>query len=83
MNIQEYLETCRELSQLTTQNGWIDNETLKINILSQEKNATLVDVRFEEIVMEDAGCFAARVECYGQVRLQLDENGQVMKMEIL
>jgi len=83
MNIKEYLENCRELSQLTTQNGWIDNETLKISILTQAENTTLVDVRFDELIMEGAGCLADRVACYGQVRLQLDENEQVTNMEIL
>jgi hypothetical protein len=48
MNIKEYLESCRELSQLTTQNGWIDNETLKITVLTQAENTALVDVRFDE-----------------------------------
>ncbi len=83
MKIKEYLESCRELSQLTSQNGWIDNETLKISILTQAENTTLVDVRFDELIMEGAGCLADRVACYGQVRLQLDENEQVTKMEIL
>ncbi|OAD18765.1 hypothetical protein THIOM_005631 [Candidatus Thiomargarita nelsonii] len=83
MNIKEYLESCRELSQLTTQNGWIDNETLKITVLTQAENTALVDVRFDELIMEGAGCLADRVACYGQVRLQLDENEQVTNMEIL
>lgn len=83
MKIKEYLESCRELSQLTTQNGWIDNETLKITILAQENHTAIVDVRFEELIMEGAGCLADRVSCYGQVQLQLDENEQVINMEIL
>jgi hypothetical protein len=29
MNFREYLENGRELSQLTIQNGWIDNDKLK------------------------------------------------------
>jgi len=32
MNFREYLENGRELSQLTIQNGWIDNDTLKTTL---------------------------------------------------
>jgi len=83
MNVSDYLENCRELSQLTTQNGWIDNETLKITPLSKEKNTMIVDVRFDEIVMEGSGCVAARIGCYGQVQLQLDDGDQVVDMLLL
>ncbi len=83
MNIERYLKTCRELSQLTTQNGWIDDDTLKITTLSTEENSVVVEVRFDELVMEGSGCLADRVKCYGQVRLQRDENDQIVNMEIL
>ncbi|HEW98336.1 MAG: hypothetical protein DRR16_14175 [Candidatus Parabeggiatoa sp. nov. 3] len=83
MNIEHYLQTCRELSQLTTQNGWIDNDTLKITILSTEENSVVVEVRFDELIMEGSGCLADRIKCYGQVRLQLDENDHIINMEIL
>jgi hypothetical protein len=83
MNIEQYLKSCRELSQLTTQNGWIDNDSLKITTLSMEENSVIVEVRFDELVMEGSGCLADRVSCYGQVRLQRDENDQITNMEIL
>ncbi len=37
-----------------------------------------INVHFIEIVMEGAGCVAARVECYGQLDLELDAKGRVI-----
>ncbi|MCK5719422.1 MAG: hypothetical protein KAH84_05655 [Thiomargarita sp.] len=82
-NLRKYLENCRELSELTSQNGWIDNESLEIEIIEQEQNTVTLKVIFKELIMEGAGCLANRLECFGKVQLQLDENGKVVDMKIL
>ncbi len=83
MQIKEFLETCRELTQLTTQNGWIDNDSLKFNIISQNKDSLLVAVNFNEIIMEGSGCVAGKVACYGQVKLLLNKDEQIISIKII
>nr|VFJ53635.1 MAG: hypothetical protein BECKFW1821B_GA0114236_101544 [Candidatus Kentron sp. FW] len=83
MNIHEYLCSCRELSGLCSQNGWIDNETLKIDILDKEKGSVVVAVTFEEIIVEAAGCIGGKIPCQGRVRIFLDDDGNAADMEIL
>ena len=83
MQIKEFLETCRELTQLTTQNGWIDNDSLKFDIVSQTKDSLLVAVNFNEIIMEGSGCVAGKVGCYGQVKLSLDQDKQIIGINII
>ena len=82
MNIQEYLHSCRELSALCTQNGWIDNDTLEVQIVDRRPDQITAAVQFDEIIMEGAGCIAGRVPCFGQVRVRLDSDGNVMGMDI-
>ena len=83
MKVQEYLRECRELARLCTQNGWIDNDTLKFEIIeSRDGGQVTAAVQFEEIIMEGAGCIAGRVPCYGQVRMRLDGAGDVVHMDV-
>ena len=81
--IARYLHTCRELAGFCSQNGWIDDETLRYQVLGREGNTLIVIVEFEEILMEGAGCVAGRVSCYGRMRLYLDEDGDVERGELL
>lgn len=81
--IREYLGTCRELSRLCSQNGWIDDDTLNVDVLERGSGRLICAVSFEEIVMEGSGCVAGRIPCYGRVRFQLDAAGQVATMELL
>lgn len=83
MGLQEYLQQCRELNALCTQNGWIDNDTLRVDILDQDGSSILAAVTFEEILMQGAGCVAGRVPCYGRVRAELKENGDVERLDVL
>ncbi|NIR59099.1 MAG: hypothetical protein GWO02_06055 [Gammaproteobacteria bacterium] len=83
MGITEYLRTCRELSELTTQNGWIDNDTLRYEVVTRDERSLTASVHFEEVLMEGSGCPAGRVACWGRVRLDLDRDGGVRRAEIL
>ena len=83
MRIEKYLATCRELTQLCTQNGWIDNDTLRFEVDQQSPAQVTGAVSFEEVVMEGSGCVATRVSCHGRVRLRLDEAGEVKGLELL
>ncbi|QKT03084.1 hypothetical protein HUS23_04315 [Ectothiorhodospiraceae bacterium 2226] len=67
--IEALLRESPVLAGLTTQNGWVDADTLRFEVLAREGDGALVAVYFDELVMEGAGCLAARVPCYGRVRL--------------
>lgn len=63
------LEEASELALLCTQNGWIDNDTLRYEIIEQVPDHWLLAVQFEEVIMEGSGCVAGRKLCYGRVRV--------------
>lgn len=67
VEISDLLGSCRELSVLCSQNGWIDTDTLSYDLIEQSASCVKLKVRFEEIVMEGSGCVAARISCYGYV----------------
>ncbi len=81
--IEAYLKCCRELSRFCSQNGWIDNDSLHFSVIWESDDEVLVDVKFDELLMEGAGCLAGRVSCFGQLRLYLDPDGKVVRAEIL
>lgn len=83
MNAFEYLATCRELAQLRSQDGFIDNDTLRVEIQEETPQAVVAWVEFEEVLVEAAGCVADRVSCAGRVRLTKDTQGDIVGMEIV
>lgn len=80
--IDEYLKHCRELTVFCSQNGWIDNNSLRSEILTENLHETLLAVYFDEVVMEGSGCIAATKPCYGRVRVQTDVSGEVIGIQI-
>lgn len=50
--MDEYLKHCRELTVFYSQNGWIDNNSLRSEILTENLHETLLAVHFDEVVME-------------------------------
>lgn len=83
MKPREYLENCRELAQLCSQNGWIDNTTLQADLVRESEHSMLASVTFEEVMMEGAGCVAGRKQCYGKLALQLDAAGHVTQAKVI
>ncbi len=83
MKLGEYLATCRELSWFCSQNGWIDNDTVRIDVLERDGASLVAAVNFDEVLMEGSGCIAGRVSCYGRIRVTLDEQGDVRRMDLL
>jgi len=83
MSVEEYLRSCRELSQLCGQNGWIDNDTLKVQIEQRDARHVVAAVDFDEVIMEGAGCVAERVRRWGKVQLHLRDGGDVSGLEVL
>ena len=78
----EYLMGAPELPKLCTQNGWIDNETLRYEILAQQGRQLLLAVEFDEVIMEGSGCVADRKPCYGRIRILQDDKGVYESTEV-
>jgi hypothetical protein len=83
VGLRDYLLTCRELAALCSQNGWIDNGTLAVDVVEDHGREVVAAVTFEEVIMEGAGCIAGRVPCYGRVRAHLGSGGEVDAIDIL
>ena len=81
--IQKALECSVELAKLTSQNGWIDSHSLVFEIIDNSQNVCIVNVLFDEILMEGAGCVAGRHACYGQLRMIFSAEGMCEKIEII
>lgn len=79
----DYLKTTPKLAKLCTQNGWIDNDSLRYQIIEQSDGQLVLAVEFEEIIMEGSGCVADRKACYGRVRVVKHGTGEIQSIEIL
>lgn len=83
VGLREFLTTWVGLAGLCSQNGWIDNDSLCFEVIGREKDAYIVSIQFEEIVMEGAGCVADRVSCFGRVGIDVDDVGRIIRAWIL
>jgi len=81
--IEHYLKSCRELSRFCSCNGCIDNDSLRYTIIMETSNEIVIDVEFEELLMEGSGSLGGRVRCFGQLHLFLDQLGRVIRAEVL
>ncbi len=79
----EYLKIAPEIAELCTQIGWIDNETIRYDIIERRGDQLLLAVEFEEIIMEGAGCVADRKPCYGRVRVSRDSDGSFQYLKLI
>ncbi len=75
--IHEYLLHTRELHRFCVQNGWIDNDSLHFHVESRSADQVEITVRFDEVIMEGAGCVADRRNRFGRLRLRIDDNGHI------
>ena len=69
MQIDDDLRHCPELARLCRLNGWINNDSLRVEVVTESGEYTIANIEFEEIVMQAAGSVAGRVPCYGKVRV--------------
>ena len=81
--IERYLLSCRELKAFCSQSGWIDNNSLRYEIIEQNDNYVIAFVQFEEILMGGSGGIAGRIPCQGRLCLTLDHYGQVSHAKLL
>jgi len=76
--IDRYFAETTLLATLCSQNGWPDNDSLKVEVCEQTASGAVCSVTFEEILVEGAGCIAGRVPCWGRFRLEWDAAGRVV-----
>ncbi|MHB8254032.1 MAG: hypothetical protein ACYDEV_10140 [Acidiferrobacter sp.] len=77
--IDRYFTQTPLLALLCSQNGWPDNDSLKVEVLERTSGTALCSVSFEEILVEGAGCVAGRVACWGRFRVEWDAAGCVTR----
>ena len=81
--IKQYLKSCRELTRFCSRNGCIDNDSLRYTVLMETSNEIVIDIEFEELLMEGSGNPGRRIRCFGQLHLFLDQLGRVIRTEVL
>ncbi|MHB1566566.1 MAG: hypothetical protein ACYCXG_07600 [Acidiferrobacter sp.] len=79
--IERYFRVTPTLAALCSQNGWPDNDTLKVDVVGSSAQGVICTVAFEEILVEGAGCVAGRVPCFGRFIVTVDGAGQVICAE--
>ncbi len=81
--VTDWLAHTSLVSRFCTQNGWVDSDSLRYEIQQQDDRRLRINVRFTEIVMEGSGCVADRVECFGQIELEVDAGGAIVDARVL
>jgi len=81
--IEHYLKSCRELTRFCSRNGCIDNNSLRYTVIMETCNEIVIDIEFEELLMEGSGSPGGRVRCFGQLHLFIDQLGRVIRAEVL
>jgi hypothetical protein len=82
-SVERYLRNCRELTRFCCRNGWIDYASLRFTVIVESSEELVVDVEFEELILEGCGTRSQRIPCFGQVHLYLDRLGRVVRAEAL
>jgi len=81
--IEHYLKSCRELTRFCSHDGCIDNDSLRYTIIMETCTEIVIDIEFDELLMEGSGSPGDRIRCFGQLRLFLDQLGRVIRSEVL
>ena len=81
--VERYLRNCRELTRFCCRNGWIDYSSLRFTVIVESSEELVVDIEFEELILEGCGTQSRRIPCFGQMHLYLDRLGRVVRAEAL
>ncbi|MBT8121352.1 MAG: hypothetical protein KJO10_02360 [Gammaproteobacteria bacterium] len=82
-SLEKHLKSCRELSRFCSQNGLIDNQSLRYTIILETGNELFVEVQFDELLLECSNRDGERIPCCGQLHLYLDNNGHVIRTDVV
>ena len=81
--IEHHLKSCPELSRFCSRSGCIDGNSLRYTVIMENSHEIVVNIEFDELLMEGSGSLAGRVRCFGQLHLFLDQYGRVIRTEVL
>jgi len=81
--IESYLKSCCELRRFCSRDGWIDNDSLRFTVIMTTGVGVIVEIEFDELLMDSPDCPATRIGCCGQLHLHTDRHGQIMRAEVL
>lgn len=77
-SVDNFFQTTPRLTELCTQNGWPDPQSLHVDLLAQTADELSCSVTFDEVIMEGAGCEAGRVPCWGRYRVKLNPQNKII-----
>lgn len=81
--IADYLNQCRELVHLTSQGGWMETGSITFEIKSLRSRSVIIAVCFTEIMREEPDRCTEQIDRFGQLELELNEFGDVVKATVL
>jgi hypothetical protein len=82
-NLLQSLKRAPQLATLCTQNGWIDNDTLRFEVIERQGKEILLAVQFDEVIMEGSGCVADRKSCYGRVSVIQNNDSSYQQIKVV
>lgn len=81
--ITQWLRSTPLVTEFCTQNGWVDDDTMRYEVRGEDGRGVRINVYFTEVVMEGSGCVADRVDCFGQLALQFDGRGEIVEGRVV
>ena len=76
------LKTSPELARPCMQNGRIDNDTLRFDVLDDNVQELMLGVYFDEVIVEDTDCADDRKPCYGRVCVSASSDSALARVTI-
>jgi hypothetical protein len=81
--IETYLKSCVELARFCSQNGWIDSNSVRYQVIREFGNEIIIEIEFDEMLQAGTDTVVERIPCRGQLHLLTDRYGHVVRAEVL
>lgn len=81
--IMKFLQSTNKLAAFCSQNGGIIDESIHYEVLERHADSLMIYVTFLESIMEGSGCQCDQKSCYGQLRLELNDNDEIISADIV
>jgi hypothetical protein len=82
IDLRALLKALPELARPCTQNAWIDNDTLRFDVLDGNGQELLLAVYFDEVIVKDTDCAGDRKPCYGRVCVSASSDSALARATI-
>lgn len=77
------LQSCNELSHFCSQDGVIDNDSLRYTIVLESGNQPVIEIEFEERLTDRCDTASDRVAWCGQMCPYSGQNGGVLRAQVV